>query len=278
MPSYKNKKQNKIAYSEAPSGFINIEKWEPPFAPVNNGHGFMGVVAEDSKTGQLQCHVCGKWYEILCSHFTVKHGMNGEEYRKKFGLFSGTALKSKRIRLIQSEVITRLQKEGLMNVGNRVNKNGKKYGFTPKNKHAGNRKGIKKATESVNRYGVCDLQIMTKIIELGKKLKKTPTLIDIKNEYGGGIITIMHNRYGSYVKYCRDYLKMVPNFSNHNPKFGNKKNWRTHLLGIGKEQLKKGKKLDSIRNFFPTENEPRYIYKYFKNWGDYKSKLLKFHE
>ena len=119
MPAYKQKKQNKIAYKDAPSGFINIGKWEPPFAPVKNGFGFVGVLAEDSKTGQLQCHECGKWFEQLPTHYTQKHKMNGKQYRKKFGLLSNTALKSKRIRLIHSKVCRTSQEAGLMNLGNR---------------------------------------------------------------------------------------------------------------------------------------------------------------
>lgn len=272
MTAYKQKTKNKIAYKDAPSGFITITKWEPPFVPVTNGYGFIGVLAEDFRTGDLQCHVCGKWYEQLPTHFSVKHQMTGDSYRKKFGLFASTALKSKRIRLIQSEVISRLQKEGKMNVGNRKNKNGKSYGFTKKNKEAGNRKGIKKPIEAENRHGSCDLQIMTKIIELGKKLGKTPTLTDIKDEYGGGIISIMHNRYGSYVSYCREKLKMTPNFSNYNPKYGSKKEWREHLLLLGKEALKNKRRL-TVKDFLPG-NEGRYVYKYFKNWADYKNKLL----
>jgi hypothetical protein len=274
MPTYKHKTKKKIAYPDAPSGYINIEKWEPPFTPVPRGFGYIGIVAEDSKTGELQCHICGKWYQMLCSHYSAKHNLTGAEYRKKFELLNSTALKSKRIRLLQSDVISKMQKEGKMNIGNKKNKNGKRYGFTKGNKEAGNRLGTKRAKEQQNKYGNCDLQIMTKIIELGKKLNKTPTLTDIKKEYGGGIITIMHLRYGSYIKYCRNYLKMTPNFSTHNPKFTTNKAWKDHLLSIGRQQLKDGKKLNNINKFFPTTKEPRYIYKYFKNWKDYKAKLL----
>jgi len=271
MPTYKHKTQNKIKYPDAPSGYINIEKWEPPFMVVKKGFGYIGVLAEDSKTGELQCHVCGKWFQQLPTHYTKKHHMTGESYRKKFCLLNSTALKSKRLRLIQSKVITQLQKEGRMNLGNKRNKNGKKYGFTKKNKYATNLKGKNIAKEKQNRHGVCDLQIMTKIIKLAKRLKKTPTLVDIKNEYGEGIITIMHLRYGSYIRYCRNYLKMTPNFSSHNPQFKTKKAKREHLLEIGRKALKKGKKC-VIKKLLPP-NEQRYIYQVFNSFNDYKSKL-----
>ena len=174
MPYYSNKKQTTIAYDQAPSGRINIQKWEPPFQPVKKGFGFIGIVAEDdSEEGKLQCHECGQWYEQLPTHYSVKHGMTGEQYKAKFGLFKHTALKSKRIRLIQSAVIQKLQKEKKMGIGNNLGSSPMVKG----NKYAGNQKGKKHPVESQNSYGRCDLQIMTKIIELSKKLKKTPSLI-----------------------------------------------------------------------------------------------------
>ena len=154
----------------------------------------------------------------------------------------------------------------------RVVRNSNGYGFKKKNLEAGNRRGIKKAKEGQNAFGVCDLQIMTKIINLGKKLGKTPTLTDVKEAYGGGLISIMHYRYGSYIKYCREYLKMKPNFSTRNPQFKSKKDWREHLLEMGREALKNGKSL-KVDDLLPV-NESRYIYRYFKGFGDYKKQLL----
>ena len=265
MPHYKHKTQKTIPYTEAPSGYINIEKWEPPFMPVKKGFGYHGIVAEDSKTGELQCHVCGKWTEMLTSHFSAKHKLTGVQYRKKFGLLTSTALKSKRIRLLQSKLITKLQKEGKMNVGNKGG-----YGFTKGNKESANRKGIKKADEAKNKYGVCDLQIMTKIIDLSKKLGKTPSLCEIEKEYGRGLITIMHYRYGSYIKYCRNYLKLTPLYSNHNPK---------PVKEVKKEIIEAGNKVIKEYGKFSIGKMPikegRYIYKHFKNVKNFKKYLIK---
>lgn len=263
MPYYKQQGDNKIAYKDAPSGFINVSKWVPPFAPIKKGFGFVGVLAEDMGTGKLQCHVCGKWFEQLPTHYSKKHGMNGEQYRARFGLLNGTALKSKRMRLRQSEVMTGLR---------RTNKNclGK---FVKNNTESANRKGKPKAKESQNKYGVCDLQIMTKIIVLGRKLGKTPTLVDIKNEYGGALISIMHERYGSYVRYCRQELKMEPNFSSVNREFPTDASWKKHLLTIGRESILAGKPM-TLTGLLPMK-QSRYVYKYFKNFKDYKTRLLR---
>ena len=269
MPVYKNKTHKQIEYPQAPSGFINIEKWEPPFASVSQGFGFMGVLAEDSESGKLQCHECGQWFEQLPTHYSIKHGMSGKDYRKKFGLLDSTALKSKRIRLIQSQVMIDFRATGDKRFLRKFKRN---------NVEAANRKGKPKAVESQNKYGVCDLQIMTKIISLGKELGKTPTLCDVKNKYGNSMMSLLHQRYGSYIKYCRDYLKLTPNFSSFNPQFGSNKAWREHLLDIGKERLAEGRPL-TVHGLLgekgnPYTKETRYLYKYFKSFGEYKNKLL----
>jgi len=263
MPYYKNTGDNKIVYKDAPSGFINVSKWVPPFMPIKNGFGFVGVLAEDVGTGKLQCHVCGKWFDQLPTHYARKHGINGEQYRERFGLLSGTALKSKRMRLRQSEVMTGLRK---------TNKNCLRK-FERNNNESANRKGKPKAKESQNKYGSCDLQIMTKIIALSHKLGKTPTLVDIKNEYGGTIISIMHKRYGSYVSYCREKLEMEPNFSSFNREFPTDASWKKHLLEIGRQALLAGKP-ETLRGLLSL-SEGRNVYRYFKSFKNYKIQLLK---
>ena len=268
MPAYKKISERKIKYSDAPSGYINITKWVPPFEIVKEGFGYQGVLAEDTKTGQLQCHICGKWYEQLPTHLLFKHKMTSAQYRKKFGLLTSTALKSKAIRMAHSKNIERLQKEGRMQIGN---SNG--YGFKKKNKESANRKGISKARESQNKYGVCDLQIMDRIISLSKKLGKTPTLTDIKKEYGGGIIAIMRLRYGSYITYCRQFLKMEPGLSNFNPR--PKKEWQNSLIEKGIKILRKERNLKI--KMLPVK-ESRYVYKYFKNFKEYKKIVLSKYE
>ena len=190
--------------------------------------------------------------------------MSGIQYHKKFGLLDSTALKSKRIRLLHSKVMSEFRATGQKKFLRKFEKN---------NKESANRKGKPKAIESQNKYGVCDLQIMTKIINLAKKLKKTPTLGEVEEEYGGGILTIMHSRYGSYIGYCRDYLKMTPNFSSLNPKYSSKKSWRDHLLDVGEESMKNGNPL-SIKKLLPVA-EQKSIYKYFKSFPDYRHQLLK---
>jgi len=238
MPEYPAIIPNKIKY-DSPSGFVNVGKYIPPFEKVKKGFGYKGVVVEDFKTGQLQCHICGGWFENFNSHLR-KHNITSNDYRTKFGLSRSTALKSKRIRLRQSEVMIALRK-------------GKKYQnvFKRNNLFAGNRKNKLKSAETINKYGVCDLQIIDRVLKLKEKLGKTPTLIDLKNEYGGGFIFHIHKRYRSYVKFCWK-IGLKPVTSNHNPKYS-----KAYFI-------KKGLSAEpSIRIL--TTNEGRALYKYFKH-------------
>ena len=207
MPYYPKITSKRIDYKNAPTGKVNIGKYVPPFEENENGFGFKGVVVEDIKTNQLECSICGKWFENLPTHLRT-HNITAPDYKKKFGLLQSTALKSHRIRLRQSEVMSGMRRKHKKH----------RMGFAKNNHYAGNRKGIKKAEESRNKYGVCDLQIMDKVMELAKEMGKTPTLIDLKNRYGGGFIFHLHKRYGSYVKYCHEQ-GFVPNFSNNYPKY-----------------------------------------------------------
>lgn len=238
MPKYPTVTSKVIDYN-SPSGKVTIGKYIPPFEEVENGFGYKGVIVEDVKTNQIQCHICGEWYNQLGLHIK-KHGLNTSEYKRRFGLLQTTALKSHRLRLRQSIVMQELRKKY-----KQCNRK-----FERNNLYAGNRKNKPKAEESKNKYGVCDLQIMQKVIELKEELGKTPTLTDLKERYGGGFIFHLNKRYNSYIRYCKE-LGLKPNISNFNPKYS-----REYFI---KKALNKE---PSIRIF--TINEGRALYKYFK--------------
>lgn len=238
MPEYPQLTERKIKY-DSPSGYAHIGKYVPPFEKNDTGFGFKGVVIEDFDSGKLQCSICGEWFEQMAQHLNHKHNLTSSEYKKQFGLLLSTALKSKIMRLKQSEVMIKMRKSHSKH----------RMRFKKNNEFAGNRKGTIRGVESKNKYGVCDLQIMQKVIELAKELGKTPTLIDLKERYGGGFIFHLNKRYGSYVKYCNQ-IGMNPCYSNFNPKYS-----REYFI-----EKAKGK-TPSIRIF--TINESRALYKYF---------------
>lgn len=239
MPNYPKLKSRKIKYN-SPSGYALIGKYIPPFEKNATGYGFKGVLIEDSKSGKLQCSLCGEWFEQLPTHINATHEMTGEDYKKNFGLLQSTALKSKKLRLRQSVIMQELRKKY-----KQCN-----YKFVRNNQFAGNRKDNPKAVESQNKYGVCKLQLMERILELKKELGKTPTLTDLKDRYGSVIMTNLSQRFGSYIELCRD-MELTPNNSNWNPKYS-----REYFI-------EKALSNDAEIRIFTT-NESRAFYKYFK--------------
>ena len=245
MPEYPIIKSRKIKYP-SPSGYATIGKYIPPFEKNNTGFGFKGVLIEDSKSGKIQCSVCGKWFEQLATHLGHIHNIDTIQYKRRFGLLSSTALKTKRMRLIQSKVMVELRKK---------NKNNR-YTFQRGNIQSANRKGKPKAVESKNKYGVCQLQVIERVNELAKELGKTPTLIDLKERYGAGMMSLIHSRYKSYIGYCQT-IGIEPGFSNHNPKYS-----REYFIekALSNEP--------SIR--IMTTNESKAFYRYFKGINELK--------
>jgi hypothetical protein len=249
MPEYPKLITRKIKYN-SPSGYVNIGKYQPPFERVIKGFGYMGVILEDCESGKLQCHICGKWYEQMPRHIEI-HDLNSQEYKIRFGLLISTALKSKKMRLRQSAIMQKLRGKNKAN----------RFSFKKGNKFSGNRKNKPKALESRNRYGVCDLQIMERINRLRNILNKTPTLTELKDEYGNTFITNLHSRYSSYVKLCSE-MGMEPNFSNYYPKYSKRYFIEKALSNEA-----------SIRIF--TVNEGRAFYKYFKSIKELREIIMK---
>jgi len=256
MPQYPTTKLKTIKYN-SPSGTININKWIPPFEKVKGGFGFTGVLAEDSKTGQLQCHVCGDWYELLTTHIFAKHNLTSLEYCERFGLLRSTALKSMRIRKLQSKVMLDMRKR---NIKHRMK-------FKKGNLCSANRRGKPKAVEAQNRYGLCNLQVVDKITALKNKLGKTPALTEVIDEYGASMASLMHTRYAGYLKFIKEQ-GWTPVVSSRNPKYS-----KEYFIQLGVRALKSGKKLIGKR--LMTVSESRNIYNYFASQGSWRKAVLK---
>ena len=248
MANYPKITSRKIKY-KSPSGYVNIGKYVPPFEKNDTGFGFKGVLVEDSESGKIECSICGNWFHQISHSHLTKHGTTGVAYKQQFGLLTSTALKSKQMRIRQSEVMIKLRKD---NKNNRL-------AFKRGNSYCANRKDKPKSVESQNKFGVCELQVLERVRELTRELGKTPTLIDLKERYGGGIVTILHKRYQSYIKVCHN-LGLEANYSSHNPKYS-----REYFLekALSNEP--------SFRIF--TTNEGRALYRWFKSIAELKKEV-----
>mgnify|MGYP001584240699 CR=1 FL=1 len=246
-------KNTTIAYS-SPSGFINTGKLIPPFQPLKKGFGFLGVLAEDSKSLQLQCHICGKWFYDLNSHARQKHHIEISDYKDMFSLSRGTALLEKSLRLKHSRVMTQQHK-----------KNPKKFRHRPL-RHS--TKGIKLSVERQNKFGTCDLQIATKIKNLYDHLKRTPRMFELEKYYGRSFCYLIKNRYQSYSKILKE-LTLPQIDARYAPKYS-----RQYFIDKGVKMI--------MENHTPFETkemlEPREwktLNRYFGSVSIWKNEVLK---
>lgn len=251
MPAYPDIEFKTMKYA-SPSGTINITKLIPPFKDVVGGFGYEGVLAEDTGSGHLQCHICGKWYELLSTHISFAHKIETEEYQERFGLLRGTVLRSSKMREMHSRVMVGLRHKYPRKCGRKFEKG---------NAESANRKGKPKALEAQNKFGVCDLQMADKIKSLATKLGHTPSLCDVADEYGAGTITLLHYRYGSYIKFVRS-LGLVPVFSSYNPKYS-----KEYFINAVRLAQKAGIEKIALSKIF-DENEQRAFYNHYKSWKD----------
>jgi len=257
MPKYPQTKLKVLKYN-SPSGTININKWVPPFQKVKKGFGFVGILATDTETGKLQCHICGGWYDLLTTHIFAKHRLTSKEYCEDFGLFRSTALKCMRVRKIQSEVMFEMRRGHYKH----------RMKFQKGNKWAGNRKGQVKPIEEQNRYGICDLQVIDKIKSLQEELGgKTPPLTRVIDRFGGAFSTLIHNRYGGYIRLIKS-LGMIPVTSSFTPKFSKK-----YFINLGVKAVRHGKKL--IGHKILNQSEERNIYTYFPSQKVWKKAVVR---
>lgn len=257
MPYYPNStKLNTLDY-DSPSGKINISKWVPPFKKLDKGFGFVGVLAEDTGSGKLQCHVCGGWYELLTTHAWAKHGLLSADYANAFGLLRSTALKSMRIRKIQSKVMLGMRKKHKKH----------RMGFKKGNLESANRRGVNKAVEAQNKFGVCDLQIIDKITALKNKLGRTPALTEIIDTYGQRMASLIHLRYAGYLNFLRE-KKWTPVVSSFNPKFS-----KEYFIRKGVKAVGNGERL--IGHAILNQSEERNIYNYFSSQKQWKDAVIR---
>lgn len=66
-------------------------------------YGERGVLAYDTTTDRVQCHVCGKWYRMLSGEHLQRHGLSAAAYRERYGIPHATRLESPRVTAVRRD-------------------------------------------------------------------------------------------------------------------------------------------------------------------------------
>ena len=151
-------------------GMIFDRSLKGPFS--KSGASILGALEYQGEEDKVRCHECGEWYVSLAAHARLAHHITAEDYRLRHGLHRRTALMGFKSANHHGETAHKFTK------GNKVSKeSGARMAasnFQKKYKRA------KESVETRNLTGRCREQIIAKIRHVGKTVKRTPTLAELK--------------------------------------------------------------------------------------------------
>jgi hypothetical protein len=154
---------------------VVLYKDKAPF--VASGKSIAGAIEYNKEDDLLKCHECGRFQTMLGKHVNKVHGITARNYKKKHGLNQSTALVPEKVRLrLSTAAQKRIQKHGPP-----------KEWFNPERikKSLLARKRVKHIAAAERRNGVlhCKAQLMQKLRDVAKIMKRTPTRRELE-EYG----------------------------------------------------------------------------------------------
>ena len=177
----------------------NLSVYKEPLERVEDGHGYFGTIARDKTNDFIQCHICGYFYEGLSQHVANNHKMPVAEYRTVFGIARKTKLTGERLYLKQRQVgrMRRAEIESKPILKAKVDKNLLK-GQQGANAHLKQPYSL----ERRNKLGICEQQTVEKILELAKKLGKTPSRNEFIRAYGHKGKTPVYYFFNTWTNAC----------------------------------------------------------------------------
>ena len=166
--------------------------YKEPLTPVEEGHGYLGTLAQTENKDLVQCHKCGELVENLGQHAWLKHQMKARDYRVTYKLGLRTPLcsdnyseKQKAIKLKQRASMSEEEREAKREAMREVQRQA-------------NRVGNPRSLEALNKDGMCPDQLIEKIHLLAEKLGKSPTHEEFRQEYDGKYIGAINRTFGSW--------------------------------------------------------------------------------
>lgn len=181
------KKLDTMEYVDSPSGYVTLYSYKEPFMKFEGGYGYQGVLLMDGKTNDIQCHLCGSWFNYLPNHLHKEHNMTAEQYKEKVGLRQSSALVSEEARenMIRSGLNRR--KANLKPGGKKTEEQKQKIRDTLKN--------VKRETQ--NERGTCPQQLIDRLRKEADRIGKVPPTKSLT------FITTLKRVFGSYKEALR---------------------------------------------------------------------------
>jgi len=166
--------------------------YKEPLTTVEDGHGYLGALAQTTDGHKVQCHICGELYYNLGSHVFTTHQLKAVEYREKFQLGRRTPL--------CSDVASQEYKERALSRIATMSDEDRAAQIESMRKAAqkARRVGNPRSLESLNKEGMCPDQLIARILECAESLGKSPTHEDFKQYYSGKYVGAIVRTFGSW--------------------------------------------------------------------------------
>lgn len=180
--------------------------YKEPLKPVENGHGYLGTLAQTDDGEFVQCHICGQLCYNLGSHVFNFHNLKADEYRQKFQLGRRTPL--------CSDVASKDYKNRALDRMAKMTPDERQEQIdnmraVAKLSHS---KGNPRSLEALNKDGMCPDQLISHILKCAEALSKNPTHKDFTEFYGGKYVGAINRTFGSWNS-AKKQANLAPNKS-----------------------------------------------------------------
>lgn len=174
---------------------------------VPRGHGFLGVIMYDDANNLCQCHVCGKWFRSVGQHANMKHQLQADDYKIKYGMTLKAPLCGIDLSRTKSKNSRLAYERGELAIDKLTAQNRKRVKF-----QRPRQSGIA-SLQKQNEHGLCSLQIRARYEVLKKVVGRDPS-------------------YGDYLKHDHRLLQ-----SGIRPRHGNLNNFRKFIKERPKQSV-----------------------------------------
>ena len=175
-----------------PGHIETLFKAEAPFAPVANGHGFMGILLLDKMEDKIQCHLCGRWFKWLEPHLRRTHETTTHLYKRQFGLPLSFPLCSRGLSHSKSKSSSR--QENLKHLARVRCRDIRTHLTTSRRKQYA--KYSRTSAAFLNKHGLCHDQILRRFLIVADTVGKEPSEAELR-QHDPPLEVAIRRRYGS---------------------------------------------------------------------------------
>lgn len=152
-------------------GIVFNRKDKEPFS--KSGYSLLGTLEYEQNTDCVKCHECGDFFNDLAHHIPAIHDLSVREYRNNHGLCSKTKLRG----LFIGNRSAKRNPVSFSNLSKRPKRDSSSY-----LQKARKSKVLQRPSEEIlNFRNRCNLQIISRISELGRKVGHTPTIPEMED-------------------------------------------------------------------------------------------------